>query len=340
MSITLKQIGQEAGVSESLVSYALNGNPRVSEETRQRVIQIARDLGYSAQSNRGARTLAARRHGTKARTGILALLMPSPVGPFAELRNNPFFLPYLNGVEVEASLRDYDLFLCSLREDGLPRLVQNSGVDGVIGVSVPESFEALRTLGIPALALGVQEPGNRSLIPDDAHGIQQALVHLVQAGHRRIAYLGIEPGFSTAHNRLQAYRESLEGHGILPDDSLIEATLFQVERSSGASALDTLAERADFTALICYNDVLAMGAIDRLAQLGRRVPEDVAVIGFDDYATEIGFRPHVSSVAFDRHQMGRRAVEVLCEHLDGPVDCLLPPDVELFPTKFIARETA
>ena len=80
MSVTLKQIGREAGVSESLVSYALSGKQRISEETRRRVIEIADQLGYSAQTNRGARALAARRHGTIVRTGVLALLLPAVRG--------------------------------------------------------------------------------------------------------------------------------------------------------------------------------------------------------------------------------------------------------------------
>lgn len=342
MGVTLKQIGEKAGVSESLVSYALNGKQRVSEETRERVRQAAAELGYTPQSGRAARTLAARRHGGIARTRVLALMLPLQATRAARVIDNPFFLPYLHGVELEATERDYDLFLCSMRKDGLPRLLQSGGADGLIGINVKLGTPEFQALEIPMLALGAEEKGSAALAPDDASGIEQAVEHLVGKGHRRIAYVGMHDhyAYGPPYNRLNAYRAALARNGLDGSLSLIDASVYYMEREEGGKAIDRLLGQDDsFSAVICYNDLLAMGAIDRLQALGRKVPDDVAVVGFDDFSVEIGYRPRLTSIAFDRLQMGHRAVEMICEYLEGTIPEPRLSRVQLFPTKLVQRDT-
>lgn len=350
MSVTLKQIADEVGVSQSLVTFALNGKSGVSDSRRQEIVAAAERMGYNPQANRAARVLIARRHGTLVRTGVLALLLPtfSPAanasGGMEEnsdsqsVQEHPFYMPYFWGVEIEAARRKYNLFVCAMREDGLPALIDIGGVDGVIGIGVDAAFELLRARNIPALSLGFAEPDTACLVPDDAAGVRQAVAHLVGRGHTRIAYLGFaENAMKPARVRLRAYRSALKAHGLSTDAALVEATTWKMERKEGATLLDKLLARGEFTALLCYNDLLAMGALDRLKQLKKRVPKDMAVVGFDGYAAQIGFRPALTSASFDRQQMGRRAVAMLCEYLD---DARTPgAREEAFPVQLIQGET-
>ena len=341
MSVTLKQIAEKAGVSQPLVTYALNGKPGVSESTRRRILRIASQMGYSPHDNRAAKSLAARRHGTSVRTGVLALLLPPPSSPVNTVQDNPFFLPYFNGVEIEASRRDYDLFVCALRKDGLPRLIRSGEVDGVIGIHVPDAYEELKTLSLPTLSLGSEEIHTRALVPDEADGIRQAVQHLVKLGHKRIAYIGMNAfnDFAPARKRLQAFRESLAEHNLSVDDDLIDATSPIMERRAGAELLERLMKkRKKFTALVCYNDLLAMGAVDYLQHAGKSTPGDLAVVGFDGYAAEVGFQPKLTSVAFDRQAMGRYAVAMLCEQIEAD-ESTPPAPAELFPTQLTQGET-
>lgn len=342
MAVTLREIARKVGVSQPLVTYALNGKPGVSDAMRQRILETAQEMGYSTQDNRAARALAAQRHGTKVRTGVLALLLPPPTGPANTVQDNPFFMPYFNGVEIEASKRDYDLFVCALRKEGLPRLLRNGGVDGVLGIGVGTCFGELKELEIPSLAIGEVVDGAYNLMPDDASGIQQVVEHLVQRGHRKIAYVGVvaRDHRGSPYNRLQSFRNALGASGLKVDERLIESKTTYMESGTGGDLVDALLERrAKFTALVCYNDLFAMGAIDRLQQLGRRVPEDVAVAGFDDYASQVGYRPALTTAGFDRLQMGRCAVEQLCRRLDDKSQESSEPETATFPVQLIQGDT-
>ena len=341
MSVTLKQIARHVGVSQPLVTYALNGKPGVSEVMRQKILDAATEMGYSPHANRAAKVLIARRHGTKVRTGVLALLLP-PMGHGGNsVQENPFFLPYFCGVEIEAARRDYNLFVCAMRGGELPSLIDSGGVDGVLGVGVPSAFSLLKERGIPALALGFQERGIPSLVPDDAGGIHQAVAHLAHLGHRHIAYLGFSgEAFITARARLQAFHEAMLQSGLKVDEKLIAADSVVMEEKAAADLLDGLLKRSkSFTAIVCYNDIYAMGAVKRLQELGRKVPDDIAVVGFDGYATQIGFSPLLTSVNFDRQKMAEHAVGILCRALDQD-ESTLKTKTESFPVQLVQGETS
>lgn len=340
MSVTLKQIAEEVGVSQPLVTYALNGKPGVSEAMRQRILATAARMGYSPQANRAAKHMAARRHGTVVRTGVIALLLRPPGGPENTVQDNPFFLPYFNGVEIEASHRDYDLFVCALRPDGLPRLIADGGVDGVIGVSITEAFGQLHSLALPAISLGSVEMATSSLVPDEVDGIHRAVEHLVRLGHKRIAYLGVDPrlDFLPSRIRYESFRNAMASHSLTVDSALVETDLHLMERETGAQGVQRLLKRRrKFTALVCYNDLLAMSAVEQLQKSGFQVPGDIAVIGFDGFASQVGFRPVLTSMSFDRQAMGRHAVKMLCQALESEGG--EPPVIEYFPTQLVQGET-
>jgi DNA-binding LacI/PurR family transcriptional regulator len=321
MSVTQSDIARRLGISRQLVGFALNGNPSVSETTRKKIQRAARRMGYDVYSNRDARSLIGKRYGLRAATGIIAVLMPPFMG--TPLRDMPFFAPFLDGAEAEAARRGLDLLLCSSRNDGLPRLITQQGVDGVVCVSLdPVGVRRVRALKIPVVNLGRHAPSAHSLVADDRLGIRLAVNHLIGLGHRKFAYLGHNCEVQTAQERLTAFVETLQEHGLTASESNVEATVTQQTMEGGTEAFVRLLERndsykksgrLDFTALVCYNDILAMGVARHAATCGIKIPQDLSITGFDDISTQYGLQPALTSVAFPREEMGRRAIELLCE---------------------------
>lgn len=319
MAVTQKEIAANLGVSRELVKFALSGTGRVSAEARQRIIAEAARLGYTAQHNRAARSLIARRYGRRVRTDIIAVLMPEAFFGGIALPRVPFFAPFIEGIEQAAGEQGLDIFLCSSRLGALPRLLEAGEVDGVI--SVADSTARLRTMNLPVVNFG--RPGDGWAVgihPDNYRGGQLATQHLIDLGHREIACLGFAPGeapdrlYQPAHDRNEGYRDALANARIHFTGKLFLDDIVSPDVDSGVAAMGRLLARdADFTGVVCFNDLIAMGAIQALRAAGRRVPQDVSVIGFDDVSLQYPLRPLLTSIAFDRFAMGRRAVDLICE---------------------------
>ncbi len=341
MGVTQKQIAEQVGVTQQLVALALRDSPRVAEQTRQRIQQAALEMGYHAHANPHARRLAAVRHGKRAATGLLALVFE----PLHErtATADPYFMPLIDGVEVEAMQRGLDLLLVPARPTGLPWLIREGWVDGVIllGSHQPNSVEEI---SCPLVALGanltVQEQA-ASLLPDDAGGMAAVARHLLQLGHRRIAYLGPRH-WPSGRERFEGMRQCLEEAGCF-GAALIERSLSEPSVEAGMMGARRLIERVGdgaFTALMCHNDLIAMGAIPILQGAGLSVPADVSVTGFDDVSLQHDFLPALTSVQYDRLGMGRRAVQFIAEAVLAETESLpFTPGHEVFPVQLIARDS-
>jgi LacI family transcriptional regulator len=343
MAVTQKQIAQHLGLSQPIVAQALNGHPAVAEGTRQRVRDAARAMGYGAHSNSAARSLIARRHGGRYKTGTIAVLM----GSFFEglpLHDVPFFKPLLRGIECEAVERELDVSFCMSSRNQLPRLVVEQGVDGVLSIYSKTMNILLRErqLRLPALCVGDAAPGEWGLLPDNFEGVRLATQHLIDLGHRRIAYLGYLntdwPEIGDG-NRLDGYFQALKDSGIAVANELIDTHLEAPTQEAGAAGMERLLARTrNVTALVCYNDTSALGAIRKAQELGLRVPQDMSVVGFDDTSEEYNFEPRLTTIRFDRVKMGRRAVQLLCEAAEET-----PPVAadqhELLPIELVQRDS-
>jgi DNA-binding LacI/PurR family transcriptional regulator len=326
MGVTLKQIADELNVSQPLVTYALNGKPGVSEQMRQRIIETADRLGYHKYSNREARLMAAKRHGRRFATGMIALIFPRHgETPWMSV---PYFRAIVDGVEFEVGRRALDLVIAPYRDgEMLPRIVREKAVDGVIFLSDPNESAELSELDLPTIGLSPESPTTVNLVPDDTGGIRAAVEYLIELGHRRIAYLGPGSRVSSALVRAAAYRRTMQEYGLtvdssffeIPEDSrqadgaecmrrLLEQTAAQLHTTNGHRA-----SRLPFTSLVCHNDLMAMGAVEVAIAHGIDVPRELSVVGFDDVSLDYHFTPALTSVGFGRFDMGRRAVELICE---------------------------
>jgi LacI family transcriptional regulator len=367
MAVTQKQIGEKLGVTQQLVALALQGDPRVAEETRNRIVQTAKDLGYHKYSNRHARILISRRHGKRATTGILAVIL-SPALPSSPATAMPYFREHLNGIEIEAGRRELDILLLPSDGERLPWLIDEGWVDGVICVGSHEHIYGLDKLDAPVVTVGCHFPPISSLIPDDAEGINKVIKHLIELGHRRIAYLGNSHNAS-GQQRFNSFRQRVAENGLELDDDLIEQVdSFEASTAQGEGLTSLLARDREhqikqgltpgrlpsFTAVVCFNDPMAIDTIRKAQELGIKVPEELSITGFDDTSTQYNFQPAVTSVRIPLFEMGRRAVQLICEDLArertfGPktpvLDVLLMPKAssvqhEVFPIELVVRESS
>jgi LacI family transcriptional regulator len=332
MAVTQKQIAEKLNISSSLVARALKGHTEVALSTRQRVEAMAKEMGYSADTNREARTLAAMRYGRSIRKGIIAVgLLPIEYGA---PRYVPYYIPFLNAVEEEAARRGFDVYLCPSRRDEIPRIIRERGVDGVISMGyVPSQLREIQSLDIPILTLHEEREGAHSALANEYQGTRQLTEHLVSLGHRHIAFVGA-PGLIGSGPRLNAFLEVLSEYGLHTPPEWIIADIWMStptadaycrgcgNRCSACTGWQTLLERSGgrdaegklpFTAVICHNDATAMGVIDHAQQDGVDIPGELSITGFDDVSLHYRFQPAITTAGFSRYEMGVQSIRLLEE---------------------------
>lgn len=334
-------------MSTKSVARAFSGHPLLSAENRLKVLETARSLGYDEHSNKGARALAARRLGRRVKHNIIAVV----IGNQPLLHGAPYFSELLEGIDQAAGEHGIDLFFFRHAPGkALPRLITDAEVDGVVTVVAYEDhLRQVSTLGVPAVLVFALSDCIPCLVPDNYLGTCLATQHLIDLGHRRIAYIGLDatPGRLSAY-RLAGYRDTLVKNGVSPDPRLIDASLYQIDSYVAADAIEGILSkdqsfrsggRPSFTAVVCYNDPHGVGVAGRLQKLGLAVPGDVSVVGFDDTAHLSNLPPALTSIAFDRAAIGRRAIEMI---RGGGLDNLpgMESTHEVFPVELRIRESS
>ena len=319
MAASIEDVAKLAGVSIATVSRSLRGLPDVATATRDRVLAAAQELDYVASP------FAAR----------LASGRSSTLGVVVPFVNRWFFSEVLGSVEAVLSNAGYDLLLHNLGDsEGRARFFSNlpvrKRVDAVLVVSLAltdEEVAALTSLELPVGVLGVKHPGMYSVRIDDVAAARTAVRHLLSLGHQRIALIGGDTDdpmrFTPPHHRGTGYREALKEAGIEPDPALEVLGYFTVD--GGEAAMLNLLDRAEPpTAVFAESDEMAYGAIMAIRRRGLRVPEDVAVIGFDDHAT--GWRTVVRSSSSAVAEQGAVLAQELLDSLSGTAE---PSDLVL-----------
>ncbi|MDA8440285.1 MAG: LacI family DNA-binding transcriptional regulator [Propionibacterium sp.] len=310
--ISIVDVAREAGVAISSVSAALNGGPGVSEATRARVRETADRMGW-VPSVRG-RSLSSKR------TRALGLVVQRQPGV---LEADPFFAGFIGGVESVLESAGYALLLqigrsAAAGADRLRRLALSGAVDGVFltDVSVEDPrYALLDHLQLPAVA--VNAPGSvwvSSVTQDHRSGLSALMEHLIALGHRDIAHVAGTPGLVHSEERESVWRCVLESHG-LPLGPVITGD-FTTE--AGARAADALLGGSRVpTAVVCANDLMAIGFLSRAKALGVGVPDDVSVTGFDGVLLGAHVHPPLTTVMTLPGALGTRAAEVLLASVDG-----------------------
>lgn len=303
MAVTIRDVARAAGVSISTVSRALAAPEQVAADTRHRVQEAARSMGY--RPNRAARGLIT------GRTGSIGLVVPD--------LENPFFGSICKGVQARARAAGYAVFVADTDEDPLleTEVVRSltKQVDGVILCSARGSDEAIAALAEEApMVLVNRELGDiPSITFDNDGGLRAVMAHLVALGHRRIAYAAGPKTSWSDRERSQAFHSY---DATIPDLELIELGKFPPVFSGGTQAAD-LAIASGATAIVAFNDLVAVGLIDRLRHRGLRVPHDISVAGFDNVPVSTLVWPNLTTVDFPRIKIGRVSVDMLLDVVLG-----------------------
>jgi len=327
---TIRDIADLAGVSIATVSRVLNDRPDVSPETRETVMQVVREHGFS--TNRGARGLSS------GRTGMIGLTLP--------LVADAYFGPILGGAAEALYERDMRIVLAATlhehdREVSLVERLMRGTTDGAI-LMLPEESEAellsLQKQGFPFVVVDPREPppdGIACVAAMHASGAKQATEHLLELGHRRIGAIAGSPGWYATEERLAGFRAALAGAGILLDPELVVHSDWRIPWGTAAAhQLLGLAEPP--TAIFGFNDNVAIGALHAAQERGLSVPGDLSIVGFDDTQQAIIVTPRLTSVSQPLAELGRMGVSLLIRLLEGQrVDALR---VELA-TRLVVRDS-
>jgi LacI family transcriptional regulator len=306
----MADVAREAGVSKQTVSRVVNGKGETSPETAARVLQVIDDLGYRPSGV--ARSLATQR------TLSLGLIVQN--------LSNPYYSEIAQGAEIAAWEHGYSMFLYNVfenasHEQAVLHALEDRGVDGI----VLDSPKLPSRLLLPLLArhratvlIGYDVPTDAAglIWVDDEHGIALALDHLRGRGRRVTALLAGRLHYRSARVRRDAFVE-----GVLRRDGAVdEALIIEHEPdadSSRRSASELLARRPDIDSVICFNDIVAAGALQACRELGRRVPDDVAVIGHDDIPLASLTHPTLTTLRISKRDLGANAVRMLVDRLEG-----------------------
>ncbi|MEU1074919.1 MULTISPECIES: LacI family DNA-binding transcriptional regulator [unclassified Streptomyces] len=305
---TLEEVAARAGVGRGTVSRVINGSPRVSDRTRAAVEAAVAELGYVP--NRAARALAANR------TDAIALVVPeTETRFFAE----PYFSEVVRGVGQALAETDMQLLLTLVGSERerrrLAQYLTGHRVDGVLLVGVHADdplLDLLEQLDLPVVISGPrsEEEPLASVDSDNFAGARAAVAHLLARGRRRIATITGPLDVYGARCRLDGYRAALTEAGLAPEPGLIAPSDFTEE--GGREAMAVLLDRAPgLDAVFAASDVMAAGARQILRERGRRVPEDVGLIGFDDSAIARHMEPPLTSVRQPIEEMGRAMTDLL-----------------------------
>ncbi|MCL4516385.1 MAG: LacI family transcriptional regulator [Firmicutes bacterium] len=307
--LTIRDIAREAGVSTATVSRVLNDLQSVTEETRRKVLETVNRLGY--RPNGLARSLSTKR------TGTMGLIISDIT--------NPFFPEIARGVEDVLNAYGYNVILCNTdghaeKEAAYIRLLVEKRVDGIIFASVRTDKSDLSDLdanGIPWVLAGRTLPGidRDCVVVDNILGAYQATQHLLQLGHRRIGYVSGPFHVSVNMERLEGFRQATSGYGLNASElPIVEADFKQA--GGYAAALRLLGPQSDLTALFVANDLMAIGVLEAAHDLAIQVPEDLAVVGFDDIPLAALHTIQLTTVAQPKYEIGAVAARMLLDKID------------------------
>jgi LacI family transcriptional regulator len=302
-AIRLTDVAARAGVSTATVSRVLNGLGPTSEDVRGRVLRAAKELDY--HPNWLAQSLRARR------TNTVGLVLPDI--------ENPFFTSLVKGAERAAGTRGWNLILCNSdenveREEALVRTLAERKIDGLLlcAAAGPHHFLARYQGHLPIVAVNRLIPGAAvpSVTADNQRGAYEAAVHLLAKGLRPLALLLGTPDLSTTESRLAGCRRAAEALGVAPADMLLKVGYGRMHEGYKAAA-ECLDETPRPRAIVAFNNLMAEAALRAIHDRGLQCPDDVALIGFDDFRSAAAMTPPLTVVEQDPVGMGEAAVEVL-----------------------------
>jgi DNA-binding LacI/PurR family transcriptional regulator len=331
---TLKQIARIARVNTSTVSRAINDSPLLPRETKDMILAIAEKMNYFPNSL--ARGLVSQKSET------LGIILPKIF-----FLQGPFFSQVLSGIEHVSVKAGYSILIASATSKTADRhfpfnLTRARRIDGMLIINENRkirNLDALKQEGVPFVLVNryLDDPSAPCVAPDDIGGGRMATEHLLQLGHRRIGIVTGSPRVAATTDRLAGYRQALQAFNVPFDPHLVEAGLFQQGIETGTRCGERLLSLANRpTAIFALSDELAMGVIQAARARGLRLPEDLAVVGYDNVTFSAHLNPPLTTVAQNPYAIGSTACRMLVDMLEGR----RPEKANvLIPVRLIARDS-
>ncbi|ALC91413.1 hypothetical protein AM500_17625 [Bacillus sp. FJAT-18017] len=311
--VTLKDVAKQAGVSVSTASYSINGSSLISEETRQKVLEVVKEIGY--RPNGLAKNLKERK------TNIIGLFLSGFTGPF--------FSEMVEGIQDEVIKNGYELVVCASVDKH--RLLIERYVDGAIILNFHMDDELLLSIAnekLPLIVMDreVKSPFIRNILLPNALGSVRVVDYLVDKGHKRIGFISGSQLSYDGESRFNGFLEGLKLQKLsFQEQDILRADFTEL---SGYQSMSEYLERmgSDLpSAFVCANDEMAMGAIRAVKEKGLDVPGDIAVIGFDDIYVAQYFTPSLTTIRVPRKEWGIIAAQTLFKLLDKQFDYVPEP---------------
>jgi LacI family transcriptional regulator len=328
----IDEVAKLSGVSRSTVSRVVNNDPNVKESTRARVKEVIRKANY--RPNTVARGLAS------GRTRIIGLVLPTAQ---SSLFTDPYYPRLIQGITTVCNARDYSVMLWltnpEQEQTKIHQLVSDSLLDGMVIASYlidDPILEALTKSGLPFLLIG-RHPTRTDLSyldADNFQGAREAVVHLLRLGRRRVATITGPNNMIAGIDRREGYERAFHERGMNPDPALMVEGDFS-ESGGYTSMMRLIPQNPD--AVFVASDTMAVGALRALRESGKRIPEDVAVVGFDDIPSAAHMDPPLTTVRQNIQGMGQLAAETLIQILNEKT---APPHRLVLPTELIIRSSS
>ena len=329
MSVTIKDIAKRAGVSHTTVSRALRNHPAIAEKTKVRIQQLAREMNYVP--NTSARELKTKQ------SKILGVLVTRI--------DDPFFGEVIQGIEDAITPEGYSLFLAVSnqkleREKEIIQLMSERRVDGIIicSTSVHKEHQAiLDRLNVTSVTVNnqAQSEFGHAVAHDDVRGAKAVTQHLVDSGYKRIGFLGNALSGKTMQDRYDGYAQTLQENGVTVDESLVAHSVNGEIENGRLATLPLLDLPTPPNAIVCHNDLIAIGAMQAVQQRGLSVPNDIAITGFDDVLSAAYVSPPLTTYRQPKFELGHEAAKMMLTLLRSQTQ--LPPQRIQLQGKLIVR---
>ena len=330
MKITLKDIAARTGYSINTVSHALAGKTDIAAATREEIARVAKEMGYIRN------TAASGLRSGRSRT--VALILPDVA--------NPNFIIMFRGIEAFFRQKSYTVFVLNTDEDPkiegeAIRAALAQSVDGIILCPVADGAENLRYLqstGVPFCLIGRRTATQDTdyAVCDDELGGYLAASHLYDAGHRHLAFFNGDARISAAAERMEGITRALKERGTSLSADRVLTLSVRTGDSNRTQMRAFFESHPCVTGLIAFSDLLAFEAISVLEEMGKTVPNDISVVGFDNICSDFSFSPALSSVSVSKKTMATGAAELLWARIEGET---VAEHRILLPTKLVERKT-
>lgn len=309
--ITLRDIAERTGYTVNTVSRALKDKQDIAPATRARIKRVAEELGYIPDA-----VAASLRSGS---TKTISMIIPDI--------SDPLFAIWVKDIERQLKEKDFDLFIQNTEENAelekrAIRLAISKKIDGIILCPCQKdqsSIETLKTNGIPFVLIGRRFPRQDIdyVLADDEQGGYLATRHLLESGRRRILFLNGPRCISSAQERLAGYRRALAEKGLPFCEELVREVKIRAGECT-RELQEAIGQKLGFTGVFCFSDLMAWEAVSCLQRLDLKVPDDVAVVGFDDIQSRLFYPYPLSSIEYSKSRIASRCIAILFEKIANP----------------------